>query len=41
MYAIEAVAADGEQRRHITLQFERNTPEEHTNPKDMAAMEWF
>ncbi|CAK6693071.1 DUF4912 domain-containing protein [Synechococcus sp. CBW1107] len=41
LYAIEAVAADGEQRRHITLQFERNTPEEHTNPKDMAAMEWF
>ncbi|MCT0226520.1 DUF4912 domain-containing protein [Synechococcus sp. CS-1328] len=41
LYAIEAVAADGEQRRHITLQFERKTPEEHTNPKDMAAMEWF
>ncbi|MFY8149770.1 MAG: DUF4912 domain-containing protein [Prochlorococcaceae cyanobacterium] len=41
LYAIEAVAADGEQRRHITLQFDRTTPEEHTNPKELAVMEWF
>ncbi|MFM7676150.1 MAG: DUF4912 domain-containing protein [Synechococcus sp.] len=41
LYPIEAVAADGEQRRHITLQFERTTPEEHTNPKELAVMEWF
>ena len=32
---------DGEQRRSITLQFERTTPEDHTNPASAAKAEWF
>ena len=41
VYAIEAVAADGEQRRNITLDFERTTPEDNSNPSDQAVAEWF
>lgn len=41
LYPIEAVAADGEQKRSITLEFQRSTPEDHSNPADQAAAEWF
>jgi hypothetical protein len=41
VYAIEAVAADGEQKRNITLQFDRNTPEDNSNPSEQAVAEWF
>ena len=41
LYPIEAVAADGEQKRSITLAFSRTTPEDHTNPRDAAQAEWF
>jgi hypothetical protein len=41
LYPIEAVAADGEQKRSITLEFQRSTPEDHSNPADQAALEWF
>jgi hypothetical protein len=41
IYAIEAVAADGEQKRNITLNFDRNTPEDNSNPSDQAVAEWF
>jgi len=41
LYAIEAIAADGEQKRNITLNFERSTPEDNSNPSDQAVAEWF
>jgi len=41
LYPIEAISADGEQRRSIVLHFERTTPEDHTNPASAAAAEWF
>ena len=41
LYPIEAVAADGEQKRNITLEFTRTTPEDNSNPADKAASEWF
>ena len=41
MYAIEATAADGEQKRNITLNFERQTPEDNSNPASEARLEWF
>ncbi|MEB3266556.1 MAG: DUF4912 domain-containing protein [Cyanobacteriota bacterium] len=41
LWPIEAVAADGEQRRNITLSFERRTPEAHVNTPDEAEPEWF
>jgi hypothetical protein len=41
LYPIEAVAADGEQKRSITLEFQRSTPEDHSNPADQAVSEWF
>ena len=41
MYAIEATAADGEQKRNITLNFERVTPEDNSNPASEAKAEWF
>ena len=41
VYPIEAVAADGEQRRSITLEFRRSTPEDHSNPAHQAIAEWF
>ena len=40
-YAIEATAADGEQKRNITLNFERVTPEDNSNPASEATAEWF
>ncbi len=41
IYPIKAVAADGEQKRNITLEFERNTPEDNTNTASQAVAEWF
>ena len=41
LYPIEAVAADGEQKRNITLEFNRATPEDNSNPADKAVGEWF
>jgi hypothetical protein len=41
LYPIEAVAADGEQRRSITLEFRRSTPEAHVNTLEAAVSEWF
>ena len=41
LYPIEAVAADGEQKRSITLEFRRSTPEDRTNPAHQAISEWF
>jgi hypothetical protein len=41
LYPIEAISADGEQRRSIVLQFERTTPEDRSNPASAAAAEWF
>ena len=40
-YPIKAVAADGEQERSITLDFERSTPEARVNTKEQAVQEWF
>ncbi len=40
-YPIKAVAADGEQTRNITLEFERNTPEDNSNTPEQAKSEWF
>jgi hypothetical protein len=41
LYPIEAVAADGEQRRNITLEFRRATPEANVNSLEEAVPEWF
>jgi hypothetical protein len=41
LYPIEALAADGEQKRNITIQFERSTPEENINTAAEAVNEWF
>ena len=41
VYAIEATAADGEQKRNITLNFQRLTPEDNSNPASEARAEWF
>ena len=41
LYPIEAVAADGEQKRNITLEFRRSTPEDNSNPAHQAVSEWF
>jgi len=41
LYPIEAIAADGEQRRNITLEFRRTTPEDNSNPASQAVSEWF
>jgi hypothetical protein len=41
LYPIEAVAADGEQRRNITLEFRRTTPEANVNGPEQAVPEWF
>jgi hypothetical protein len=35
------VAADGDQKRNITLEFERRTPEDNTNTASQAVAEWF
>lgn len=41
LYPIEATAADGVQKRNITLEFSRITPEDNSNPADKAVSEWF
>ena len=41
IYPIKAVAADGDQQRNITLEFERRTPEDNTNTASQAVAEWF
>jgi hypothetical protein len=41
LYPITAIAADGEQRRHITLDFSRSTPDANVNTVDEAVAEWF
>lgn len=40
-FPIEAVAADGEQKRSITMDFRRSTPHAHVNSKENAVAEWF
>ena len=41
LYPIEAVAADGVQKRNITLEFRRSTPEDNSNPASQSVAEWF
>lgn len=41
LYPIQATAADGEQKRSITMHFDRTTPNDRTNPRDNATAEWF
>ena len=41
LYPIEAIAADGEQRRNITLEFRRTTPEANVNSREAAVPDWF
>ncbi len=41
LYPIEALAADGEQKRSITMEFRRTTPHANVNSQDEAASEWF
>ncbi|MCT0207664.1 DUF4912 domain-containing protein [Synechococcus sp. CS-1332] len=41
LYPIEALAADGEQKRSITMEFRRTTPNANVNPKEQAQSEWF
>jgi len=41
LYPIEACAADGEQKRNITIHFERSTPEQNVNTAEEAINEWF
>jgi len=41
IYPINAVAADGEQKRSITLAFSRTTPEANVNSSEDAVAEWF
>ena len=40
-YLIEATSSEGTQRRNITMNFERSTPEDNTNPSDQVLAEWF
>jgi hypothetical protein len=40
-YPIRALAADGEQRRSITLDFRRATPHAKVNTREDAVSEWF
>ena len=41
IYPIEATSADGANRRNITLNFERDTPEDNSTPASKAKAEWF
>lgn len=41
LYPVVAVAADGVQKRNITLEFNRITPEDNSNPAEKAVPEWF
>ena len=40
-YPIEAVDVEGQQKRNITMKFERSTPEDNTNPSNQKQSEWF
>ena len=40
-YPIEAQDKDGQQMRNITMQFQRTTPEDNTNPNNQNQDEWF
>ena len=41
IYPIEATAADGQNKRNITFNFERVTPEDNSTPASKAKTEWF
>jgi hypothetical protein len=41
LYPITAVAADGEQRRSIRMEFQRRTPEARVNSREEAQPSWF
>ena len=41
VYPITAIAADGEQKRSIRLNFSRSTPEANVNNKEQAVQTWF
>jgi hypothetical protein len=41
VYPIHALAADGEQRRSISMVFSRTTPEARVNSREAAVAEWF
>ncbi len=40
-YPIEATLSESNQKRNILMQFERLTPEDNTNPREKAKVEWF
>ena len=40
-YVIEAVECAGDEKRHITMKFERITPVDNTTPIDNKSQEWF
>ncbi len=40
-YPIEAKDYEGKQMRNITMQFERKTPVDNTNPNEVSEDEWF
>jgi hypothetical protein len=40
-YPIRALAADGEQRRSVTMTFDRTTPHAQVNTREEAVAEWF
>ena len=40
-FPIQALAADGEQKRSITLDFRRTTPHAQANTREAAVAEWF
>ncbi len=40
-YPIEALDSKTQEKRNITMKFERVTPEDNTNPRDKAESEWF
>tara|TARA_Y100001968_G_scaffold272536_1_gene264802 strand:+ start:1825 stop:2913 length:1089 start_codon:yes stop_codon:yes gene_type:complete len=40
-YLINATDSEGKEQRNITMKFERNTPEDNTNPRDKESSEWF
>jgi hypothetical protein len=41
VYPIRALASDGEQKRSITLDFSRTTPQSQVNRQEDAVAEWF
>ncbi len=40
-YPVEATDLDGLQKRNITMQFQRTTPVDNTNPNNQNPLEWF